>query len=518
MEKEHMEELLLKIQTDPTWMLISIIAVAVFLVIVLVIIVSAMRVKTHKTRLWNTQIDNQEKAEYITHLEQELQAYKIKNASNEQELVQFFETKVTLKSTHDNFLNIQKNFNELEKELSQIKAKLESAEGIHSTLLGEHKELKERNDDVLENNSKYRTNNARLLMKLESQERHNSSQKDMMTSHKKEIKEEFESLAKKVFEGNSQKFAEFSKENLDSMIKPLQTQITEFKKQVSDTYNTESQDRAVLKNEIQSLKELNEKISKDAINLTNALKGESKQQGVWGEMVLEHVLEASGLRKGHEFEREVSLRTDDNEILRPDVIVHLPDNRDLIIDAKTSLVAYERYVNAENDEAKAKYLTAHLDSIKAHVKELSHKNYERLKEVNTLDFIFMFMPIEGALAVALEHDNSIYDNAFKNKILLVGPTTLLVAMRAVENVWKFERQNQNAQEIARRAGAMYDKFVGFSEDLMKISKQIDGIQGSFSAARNKLSSGKGNLVRQVEQIKELGAQTSKKIPKELKKG
>ena len=513
-----MEELLLKIQTDPTWMLISIIAVAVFLVIVLVIIVSAMRVKTHKTRLWNIQIDNQEKAEYITHLEQELQAYKIKNASNEQELVQFFETKVTLKSTHDNFLNIQKNFNELEKELSQIKAKLESAEGIHSTLLGEHKELKERNDDVLENNSKYRTNNARLLMKLESQERHNSSQKDMMTSHKKEIKEEFEALAKKVFEGNSQKFAEFSKENLDSMIKPLQTQITEFKKQVSDTYNTESQDRAVLKNEIQSLKELNEKISKDAINLTNALKGESKQQGVWGEMVLEHVLEASGLRKGHEFEREVSLRTDDNEILRPDVIVHLPDNRDLIIDAKTSLVAYERYVNAENDESKAKYLAAHLDSIKAHVKELSHKNYERLKEVNTLDFIFMFMPIEGALAVALEHDNSIYDNAFKNKILLVGPTTLLVAMRAVENVWKFERQNQNAQEIARRAGAMYDKFVGFSEDLMKISKQIDGIQGSFSAARNKLSSGKGNLVRQVEQIKELGAQTSKKIPKELKKG
>jgi len=323
------------------------------------------------------------------------------------------------------------------------------------------------------------------------------------------------SLAKKVFEGNSQKFAEFSKENLDSMIKPLQTQISEFKKQVSDTYNSESRDRAVLKNEINSLKELNEKISKDAINLTNALKGENKQQGVWGEMVLEHVLEASGLRKGHEFEREVSLKTDDNEILRPDVVVHLPDNRDLIIDAKTSLVAYERYVNATDEESKAQYLKAHLNSIRKHVSDLSSKNYERLVEVNTLDFIFMFMPIEGALAVALEHDNSIYDNAFRNKILLVGPTTLLVAMRAVENVWKFERQNQNAQEIARRAGAMYDKFVGFSEDLMKISKQVDNIQSSFSAARNKLSDGKGNLVRQVEQLKELGAQTSKKIPKSL---
>ena len=518
MEKEHIEELVLKIQTDPTWMLMSIIAVVVLLVIVLVIIVSAMRVKTHKRRLWNVQVDNREKAEYITELEKELQAYKIRNASNKQELLQFSETKVVLKTTNDNFLNIQKNFNELEKEHSQIKAKLESAQGIHSALLEEHETLKERNDGVIEDSSRYRTNNARLLMKLESQERHNSSQQEMMYSHKKEIKEEFEALAKKVFEGNSQKFAEFSKENLDSMIKPLQTQIAEFKKQVSDTYNSESQDRAILKNEIQSLKELNEKISKDAINLTNALKGESRQQGVWGEMVLEHVLEASGLRKGHEFEREVSLKTDDNETLRPDVVVHLPDNRDLIIDAKTSLVAYERYVNAENEETKAKYLKEHLQSIRSHVKELSHKNYERLTEVNTLDFIFMFMPIEGALTVALEHDNSIYDNAFKNKILLVGPTTLLVAMRAVENVWKFERQNQNAQEIARRAGAMYDKFVGFSEDLMKISKQIDGVQGSFSATRNKLSSGKGNLVRQVEQIKELGAQTSKKIPKELKKG
>ena len=510
-----MNELIEKIQNDPTLMLMAVMAVVVLLVIVLVTLISAMRVKTYKNRWWNTQVDNNEKAEYIFSLESELQSYKIKNASNEQELSQFAETKEILKSVNESFLELQGRFNELEKELSQTKAKLESAEAIYEVLLVEHKELKDRHEEILEGNSKYRTNNARLLMKLESEERHASSQQDMMTAHKKEIKAELESMAKKVFDGNSQKFAEFSKENLDNMIKPLQTQITEFKKQVADTYNTESQDRAVLKNEINSLKELNEKISKDAINLTNALKGDSKTQGVWGEMVLENVLEASGLRKGFEFEREVSLRTDENETLRPDVVVHLPDNRDLIIDAKTSLVAYERFVNAGDEATKALHLTTHLNSIRAHVEGLANKNYERLKEVNTLDFIFMFMPIEGALAVALEHDSSIYDNAFKNKILLVGPTTLLVAMRAVENVWKFERQNQNAQEIARRAGAMYDKFVGFSDDLMKISKQIDGIQGSFSAARNKLSDGKGNLVRQVEQLKELGAQTSKKIPKGL---
>lgn len=510
-----MQDAVLKMQNDSTLMLMAGMALAVLLVIVLVVVVSAMKVKTYKDRFWDTQVDNKEKAEYISALEEELQAYKIKNASNEQSLKQFAETKEILKNTNETFLILQGKYNELEKELSQINAKFESLQGIYKSLMDEHLALRERYDAILEENSKFRTNNARLLMKLESEERHTSSQAELMSNHKKEIKDEFEALAQKVFEGNSKKFADFSKENLDNMIKPLQVQITEFKKQVADTYNAESQDRAVLKNEINSLKVLNEKISKDAINLTNALKSDSKQQGVWGEMVLENVLVASGLRKGFEFEREVSLRTDDNEILRPDVIVHLPDNRDLIIDAKTSLVAYERFVNAGDEKSKALHLATHLTSIKAHVDGLSNKNYERLKEINTLDFIFMFMPIEGALAVALEHESSIYDNAFKKKILLVGPTTLLVAMRAVENVWKYERQNQNAQEIARRAGAMYDKFVGFSEDLMKISKQIDGIQGSFSAARSKLSDGKGNLVRQVEQLKELGAQTNKKIPNGL---
>jgi len=511
-----MNEVVSKAQGDSLMMFMSIIAVVVLLIIVLVVLVSAMRVKTYRDRWWNATVDNKEKTEYISAIERELQAYKIKNASNEQELSYFLDTKERLKISQEEFGILHKNFNELEKELSQLNAKLESIENMYDALLNSHKELQEKNESLSEESNRYRTNNARLLMKLESEERHAFSQKEMMLSHKEEIKTEFETLAKKVFEGNSQKFAEFSKENIDSMIKPLQTQISEFKKQVADTYNAESQDRAVLKNEIHTLKELNEKISKDAINLTNALKGESKQQGIWGEMVLEHVLEASGLRKGFEFEREVSLKTDDNETLRPDAIVHLPDDRDLIIDAKTSLVAYERYVNEEDTTLKKKYLDAHLESIRSHITGLSKKNYERLKGLNTLDFIFMFMPIEGALAVALEHDNSIYDNAFRNKILLVGPTTLLVAMRAVENVWKFERQNQNAQEIARRAGAMYDKFVGFSEDLLKISKQIDGIQSTFSAARNKLTEGKGNLLRQVDQLKELGAQTSKDIPKELR--
>jgi len=510
-----MQDFILRIENDSTLMMIAGMALVVLLVIVLIVVIFSTKVKSQSDKLWDYKELDKTKSLKIEMLEKELQALQIRNAGNEQELQQFNQVKEELALKIEQMHALQAKHNTLEKAYSHIESKLESMEDAYAKLKEEHKTLQERHEELLEENSKHRINNARLLTKLETESRHAANRLEMMQEHRKEIKNEFEQLAKQIFDGNSKRFAEFSKQNLDSMIKPLQTQITEFKKQVADTYNSESRERAVLRNEINSLKELNEKISKDAINLTNALKGENKQQGVWGEMVLEHVLEASGLRKGYEFEREVSLRTDDNDLLRPDVIVHLPDNRDLIIDAKTSLLAYERYVNAEDESSKAEYLAAHLESIRLHVEGLSRKNYERLKEVNTLDFIFMFMPIEGALAVALEHDSSIYDNAFKKKILLVGPTTLLVAMRAVENVWKYERQNQNAQEIARRAGAMYDKFVGFTEDLMKISKQIDAIQGSFSAAKNKLSDGKGNLVRQVQQLKELGAQTSKKIPKEL---
>lgn len=512
-----MEALLQKIQSDSALMLLVGVAIVVLLIIVLVVVVFSSRSKTLADKLYDLKQIDGEKDEKITSLERELQLYQVRDASQKQELQQFQEIKEALKQLQETKDELENRHNRLEKSMSETTVKLENSEERYSTLLEEHKAVVVQNEKLREENSKYHTNNARLLTKLESETRHANNQMELMKTHKQELKNEFEALARKVFEGNSQKFAEFSKENMDNMIRPLQAQIAEFKKQVSDTYNAESQDRAVLKNEIHSLKELNQKISQDAINLTKALKGESKKQGIWGEMVLEHVLEASGLRKGHEFEREVSLSTEEGDVLRPDVIVHLPDDRDIIIDAKTSLVAYERYVNAHDEVKKASYLKSHLDSIKSHVNLLAAKNYERLKEVQTLDFIFMFMPIEGALAVALEHESSIYDEAFRKKILLVGPTTLLVAMRAVENVWKHERQNQNAKEIARRAGAMYDKFVGFSEDLVKISKQIDTVQNSFTAARSKLSDGRGNLVRQVEQLKELGAQTSKKIPREIHK-
>ncbi len=216
--------------------------------------------------------------------------------------------------------------------------------------------------------------------------------------------------------------------------------------------------------------------------------------------------------------REVSLKNSEGTAYRPDVLVHLPDKRDLIIDAKTSLNAYERFISDENQSAKELHLTEHVNAIRNHIKSLSDKNYEKLLGINTLDFIFMFVPIEGALAVALEKDNTLYDDAFKKQILLVGPTTLLIAMRAIENVWKYEKQTQNAKEIASRAGALYDKFVNFSDDMIKISRQFEGLHGSFESAKKRLSEGRGNIIRQVEQLKEMGAKTNKQIPQELNQG
>jgi DNA recombination protein RmuC len=329
-------------------------------------------------------------------------------------------------------------------------------------------------------------------------------------THQDSLQEEFERIANRVLDSNREKFVSISSQNIDRVIEPLQRQLSEFNHQITDIYTKDSQDRAVLKYEIDTLKNLNQKIGQDAINLTNALKGESKSQGVWGEMILERVLEASGLREGYEFEREVTAYGDDNKRFRPDVIVRLPDNRDIVIDSKTSLVAYERYISSKEPS----HLKAHLSSIKRHIDTLSEKNYERLRGVNTLDFIFMFTPIEGALSLALQSDTALYDYAYNKKIILVSPTTLLVAMRTVDNIWRQQKQHQNAKEIAKKAGVMYDKFVGFSDELIKLSKQFDTMQNSFQLAKNRLSEGRGNLIQQAQQLKELGAQSSKDISSE----
>ncbi len=353
---------------------------------------------------------------------------------------------------------------------------------------------------------------ATLKMALLKDEEAMAEKLSLMQSNKEQMFLQFKDLSQRISEVQSQKFVMQNSEEISKIVAPFKEQIEQFKKQVNDVYINETKERSMLQQELRYLKELNQKMSQETRNLTQALKGESKTQGIWGEMILEKVLESSGLRLGHEYDREVSLKSDDgSKKYRPDVLVHLPDSREIIIDAKTSLTAYERYMNA-SDEDKEPYLKEHLNSLNIHVKRLSDKNYTKLEGINTLDFIFMFVPIESALMLAIEHDERLYERAFKKNILLVGPSTLMVALRSVENTWRYEHREKNAQEIAMRAGTLYDKFVGFVTDMEKLGDQLKTVEKTYSSSYNKLHDGKGSLTSQLHKLKEMGATTSKSLP------
>lgn len=379
--------------------------------------------------------------------------------------------------------------------IKSLKNQLSFEREKSATLLNENSVLKERISGINEKNQE------KFLL---------------LEQNKEQMRLEFKELAVSILENNSQKFSLQNQENLSKMITPMREQFNEFKKQIDDVYIKEAKDRSMLQAEIRSIKEINHQMSTDAKKLTKALRGESKKQGIWGEMVLESVLEHSGLRIGVEYEREVTLEHEHNQSrYRPDVIVHLPDGRDIIIDAKTSLVAYEKYSSAEDDEHKERFINEHIISIKKHIKELSEKDYINLKGIKTLDFVFMFVPIESALLMAMEHDKTLFDHAFKKSVILVGPTTLMVSLRAVENSWRYEKQQKNAQEIARRAGMLFDKFLGFIESIEKLGKQITTVQKSYDETFSKLHSGAGSITSQFQKLEALGAQSSKALPKSL---
>ena len=364
-------------------------------------------------------------------------------------------------------------------------------------------------------NSLYTTlsENAVLTERLNNINETNKEKLEILRNNKEQMTLEFKELADKILEKNSQKFSTQNQENLNKMINPIKEQFSEFKKQIDDVYVKEAKDRSMLQAEIKSIKEINHQMSADAKNLTNALKGESKTQGMWGEMVLERVLENSGLRAGEEYEREVSLEHEsDGSRFRPDVVVHLPDTREIIIDAKTSLTAYEQYISASDEENKEMFAQQHLASMKKHIKELSDKDYTSLKGVESLDFIFMFVPVESALLMALEFDSNLFDNAFKKNVILVGPTTLMVSLRAVENTWKYEHQQRNALEIAKRAGLLHDKFVGFVESVEKLGKQLSTAQKTYDDTFSKMHTGSGSVTSQFVKLEKLGAAASKSLP------
>lgn len=323
---------------------------------------------------------------------------------------------------------------------------------------------------------------------------------------------EFENLANKILENKSEKFTKQNKENIDVILKPLQEKIEKFEKKVEET-NKEAIDRtSALREQIKGLTTLNEQMSKEANNLTKALKGDSKLQGNWGELVLEKVLEKSGLEKDREYFVQQSFTNEEGRRLLPDVVIHLPDNKRMIIDSKVSLVAYERYVNEEDNPAlKEQYLKEHLLSLKRHVDQLSDKNYHEIYQESP-DFVLLFVPIEPAFAIAINNDNKLYNKAFEQNIIIVTPSTLLATLRTIDTMWNNEKQQRNAIEISRQAGALYDKFEGLIRDLTGVGKKMDDAKKDYSNAMNKLFEGRGNLITSVEKLRKMGAKAKKALP------
>lgn len=322
---------------------------------------------------------------------------------------------------------------------------------------------------------------------------------------------QFENLANRIFEHSGKKIEQQNKQSLDFLLSPLKEQLEGFKKQVQDSFGQEAKERHTLTHEIRNLQQLNEQMSKEANNLTNALKGNNKTQGNWGEFILSQILDNSGLREGYEYETQVSLSNENNQRLQPDVIVHLPQGGDVVIDSKVTLVAYERHFNSDDETIKVKAMTEHLTAVRNHLKQLSQKDYHKLIGINSLDYILMFIPVEPAFLSAIDHDPSLINDALKNNIMIVSPTTLMVALRTIHNLWRYEYQNRNAELIADKASKLYDKVRGFVEDMENLGNCLDKAQQTYQSSINKLSKGRGNIIGQIERFRELGIEVKKPI-------
>ena len=345
-------------------------------------------------------------------------------------------------------------------------------------------------------------------------ERH-KEQKNEVTQLQEKFTKEFENLANKILEEKSLKFTEQNKENIASILSPLQEKIMHFEKRVDDTHKQSIDYHAALREQIRGLSDINAQMSKETINLTKALKGDSKVQGNWGELILERVLIKSGLEKGREYEVQQSFTTETGARVLPDIVINLPDGKKMIVDSKVSLTAYERFSNEEDDVEQANFLKMHVQSIRRHIDQLASKNYHDLYKMESPDFVLLFIPIEIAFALALKEDSNLYSSAFEKNIIIVTPTTLLATLRTIDSMWTNQKQQENAMEIARQAGALYDKFEGFVTDLTRLGKRIDDSKSDYDSAMNKLYEGKGNLIVSVEKLRKMGAKAKKELPEAM---
>ncbi len=405
---------------------------------------------------------------------------------------------------------LQHHNTELQVELAANREKIRAMLRLESQLQGCSEQLRELQCENAELQAQLRE----LQVRFNGEQQHHAEKLTLLEQSGERMQQQFRQLAQQIFDDNSRKFGSQQQEKMQHLLQPLRDQLGDFRRRVDDVYDKEARDRQGLAEQIVQLKQLNLQMSEDAVNLTQALKGDNKTQGNWGELVLERVLEESGLRRGYEYELQVSAENEAGRRLQPDVVIHLPDRKDIVVDAKMSLVAYERYCSCDDESERRQALRDHIGSVKRHIKGLSEKAYESLPEVRSLDFVLMFIPIEAAFLTAIEQDQQLFGDAFERNILLVSPSTLLVTLRTINNIWRYEKQNLNAKEIAKSGGELYDKFVGFVDALDDVGKHLNQTQRAYDTAMGRLSSGKGNLINRASALHQLGVRSKKTLSSE----
>ena len=417
-------------------------------------------------------------------------------------LVAFLWFKLKLK-TSENIMSTR--CGEIEKNKIQLEERLTYLQDDKGSLTARLTQAEADNDQKSQRLAKAEVEFANLREKLETQ-------KQEMEDLQKKFTTEFENIAHKILKQNSLEFTQVNQKNISEILNPLREKIQLFEKKVEDTYEKGLKDQTDLKAELKKLHDLNMRISDEANNLTKALKGDVKKQGNWGEVILERILERSGLTEGREYEKQFSTTGENGQRLQPDVVINLPEQKHIIVDSKVSLVAYERFVNATDENDRNRFVKEHLLSVKNHVKILSEKHYQNASGINSPDFVLLFVPIESSFSVAIEADHDLFSYAWDNKVVIVSPSTLLATLRTIASIWQQENQTRNALEIARQGGALYDKFVAFIADLEKIGNNLEQTRKNYDLAMNKLYDGRGNLVRSAEKLRDLGAKANKELP------
>ena len=403
----------------------------------------------------------------------------------------------------------------LNHEVELLEQQLDNVNYTHDQLQQTHDanklKLESQNNQLIKLMSRLRESDIRLQAERQA----NEEKLVLQAQSEQRLQQQFENLANKIFDSKTDNFKELNKSSVELLLAPLKTQLEGFKQQVQEVYSNEAKERHSLQSEVARLQQVYQLMSSETANLTKALKGDNKQQGNWGEVILARILSESGLREGHEYDVQVSLNNEHGKRFQPDVIVHLPLDKDVVVDSKVSLTAYERYFNAEDEVTRKQALQEHVTSVRSHIRELGRKDYHLLQGLKTLDYVLMFVAVEPAFLAALQADPSLMKYALDNNIMLVSPTNLLVALRTIDNLWRYERQNQNAQLIAERASKIYEKLRLFSNDMQDMGTALDKAQDSYDSAMKRLSTGKGNLIKQAQQFVELGVEVKKPLPIEL---